>query len=663
MKFKMQLIALVVCTSMLCGCANFLSYNIKDEYADKLIYPERSIFLNQRDVSVVFVHGIGCHEIGYSAAFQYRFAERLGLQRDASQVANGRQVVQFWGASDDALDTEVVSHADFVPFKQIINVEDPSYADFVKDNQYTHLFPDAGVREKIFAKRLDKFKDIERKKYPDPAKALSVNPVPFSIFSDSCLDRSARNAALPSNSLLGPGVTVRRFVGHGYTVTFYEVLWSPISEKQKIKNLGYDFVSGEPGVSRTPNLTKIGERALINRSIKDGVLNAGIPDAVFYVGRGNEDVKRIVKSAICLSQVEKKFRKKGFWNVEETCKHLGVSNNDAALPKTLFFSESLGSRILLDSIAEISFANDAGVGSLFGHPSPVVENLVSGDFFMFANQLPVIEVGLGNYGAYFGSEELVGPPIKPRDDNIVDKCISDAVPAMKDVEMTADYTIYLRKFKAALDSSDPAAQINSPSMVFVAKTRYSALTKYHQEIGVCTQAIDRLTAKYTPSENIHLTYDPELIRDLEVAQKRLDVLRRPGPSGLDLYLQGRALAEIIDTPVDNESAREELRSRLNRQTFHVYAFSDANDLLSWEVSDEFKSHFAMVDFINVQTRVALPAIPVKGSWGAWVDPARAHLNYRFSTVAMDAIMCVLGEPKHSERPCTDFHHVDLDRGK
>lgn len=320
----------------------------------------------------------------------------------------------------------------------------------------------------------------------------------------------------------------------------------------------------------------------------------------------------------------------------------------------VFFSESLGSRILLDSISEMAFAVEAGSGTEPQQSAMLVDNLVSAPFFMFANQLPMLEVGLGDYsrGARLGQySDMAGPDTPPE----IARCLGEVGVGPNSALRYANLAWRLRRFRdhgVAREEvrSEDVALFGFPEHISdLAATARESFNDLHAAIAACRRANEQLYR--TNSEALYARYSGEVSR-------RLAGLTHPGPLGLDLYLQRKAI-QAIPSANETDQGTSTIVKHLDHLAFKIYAFSDANDLLTWEVNDDFKRKFGMVDFVNVQTRVALPALPVQGALGVFVAPTRAHLNYRHSNVALDVILCILGEdatkastscqPKHLNR--------------
>ncbi len=598
-----------------------------------------------REISIVYVHGIGCHEPGYSFPFMERLAARMGLVRDP------KATMQFYPFDRADLDKA----ADFATVRPPLQVVVPPSDEWVRDSFYTRIVPDAAARRDRYQKRLKAYRNHEE---PPPVPQV----IPFGKFADTCLDREkASNVGEPVNANLGPGVLVRRVSKPGVVATFYEVLWSPVSEERKRANLGYDFLAG-PKDRRGSNLSALSDRALANAEIKDGVLNGGIPDAVFYAGEGKYPARKIVRTAVCMATLGPAATTELIGTGAKNCGERMRALPEASLKETIFFSESLGSRVLFDALSELATLG-ASAGT-FAEPR-AVNRLVTSPFFMFANQLPMFEIASSDYSARFDAEAwpLVSNP-RLHDDkgmyepDLLRACIAEAGHGYKQIAETSEITLQIRALrKQAALSPEAVARFAE-----VGAKRHLALDNQLREASQCRRVNEGLSAGSTADPEVAkavVGMDPyERMMAIWTTQRLGEALGKPGPIGLDYYLQRLALQKIGSSlssgdPVAVAKARQELKAL----TLTVYAFSDANDILSWEVSREFQNRFAMVDFRNVQRRIANPVIPLPGRAGVLVYPDQAHLNYRYSDGTLNVIMCILGEVDTKNKPCDGLDHT------
>lgn len=153
--------------------------------------------------------------------------------------------------------------------------------------------------------------------------------------------------------------------GHGEQMTVHEVTWAPVINGIK-HALDYD---------RT--VPTAGKRSLLNRGLKDGLINARLADPVIYLGEQKSEIQFPVKFTLC-RVLKGQFK-------DDRCT-VPQSLVDRAGP-VVIITESLGSRITFDSIMALRATSDAPTGA-------AVDRLASrtSHVFMLANQLPLLEL-------------------------------------------------------------------------------------------------------------------------------------------------------------------------------------------------------------------------------------------------------------------------------
>jgi len=160
---------------------------------------------------------------------------------------------------------------------------------------------------------------------------------------------------------------------------FYELTWSPITDKQK-ESLEKDSTNNE-GLAR----------ADFNGSLK-GFLNETMPDLLIYNGNGYQKVTVSVAESVCwmLGDTWDGLPKKG----AHTCKKWPSSTfQNLGADDHFFVTHSLGSRITIDTIQNFSTSTRYD-----GHTSMErkIRNIVRDKeftVFMMANQLPLLQMG------------------------------------------------------------------------------------------------------------------------------------------------------------------------------------------------------------------------------------------------------------------------------
>lgn len=155
------------------------------------------------------------------------------------------------------------------------------------------------------------------------------------------------------------------------TVTITEVTWSPITTSLKQQLLDYD---------KTSDLSK--KRALLNRYLREGLVDDGFSDALAYSGKAGERIRNVVRKAICYSM-------SGKLDGNDAC-DLGSDNHRFA-----FITHSLGSRVVFDAlhVGEEEFAKAKNDNKLMLELDAMKEaSAKTVAIYMLANQLPLLEV-------------------------------------------------------------------------------------------------------------------------------------------------------------------------------------------------------------------------------------------------------------------------------
>ncbi|TDI94976.1 MAG: hypothetical protein E2O77_00015 [Caldithrix sp.] len=185
-------------------------------------------------------------------------------------------------------------------------------------------------------------------------------------------------------------ITVSRYFNNDMTreMIFYELVWSNIIEKEK-SNLKYDDSS-----AYTHN------RADINKMMKSFVNSVG-PDPFIYRGNKKEAILKTIGQGLCwvfssdwedLADHQHTMCDAAHISVSE-----GVQKDDYAI-----VTHSLGSRIVIDSLQALAVQAQGGFyGSVkedirqYPKVPQLLASLQKEEFpiFMFANQLPILQLG------------------------------------------------------------------------------------------------------------------------------------------------------------------------------------------------------------------------------------------------------------------------------
>lgn len=197
-----------------------------------------------------------------------------------------------------------------------------------------------------------------------------------------------------------------------------EITWSPLTQWIKTNLLGYDSPSvfaddaavtagciTSPALNSKP-VAPPPPRAMLNKLLKESVLDRALADAVIYVGSYGKVITRGVAEAVChaITGTDEKQRCK--WPTQE--------GNDAETTVYVFITHSLGSRIVYDMIMGLGSSNEQTTKSNFFNADeqnaarPFIRSLLARTpaIYMMASQLPMI--GLGNVSEREPSND-VGP--------------------------------------------------------------------------------------------------------------------------------------------------------------------------------------------------------------------------------------------------------------
>ena len=162
---------------------------------------------------------------------------------------------------------------------------------------------------------------------------------------------------------------------------FYELTWSPISEREK-EILAFDD-SGEHSF----------RRASINNTMK-GFMNSHVSDPLIYLGKAQDKILISVLNSLCWMMSRD-------WDdleehTAERCNATGSEYADVLDDEFAFISHSMGSRIVTDSLqALVQWISDEQQVN----PNPDLEFFI--DYmqnkripvYMLANQLPLLQLG------------------------------------------------------------------------------------------------------------------------------------------------------------------------------------------------------------------------------------------------------------------------------
>lgn len=156
-------------------------------------------------------------------------------------------------------------------------------------------------------------------------------------------------------------------------VTITEVTWSPITSALKKTLLDYDK---ESGLSN--------KRALINKKLREGLIDDGFSDALAYSGEAGERIRQVVWHAICHS-------------LAGNPQNGGKCDMQGSGQRFAFITHSLGSRVVFDLLhvdareeEDAARRNEISLMQQHALKQKISGNTVA--VYMLANQLPLLEM-------------------------------------------------------------------------------------------------------------------------------------------------------------------------------------------------------------------------------------------------------------------------------
>lgn len=308
-----------------------------------------------RHFVVTYVHGISCHSADYSAPFQFRFAKALGFVPLNADRVTGTGSIEWYELSGRTVAARGQE-------RDYLKTSDFGSADLsISATEVRAAFTTALKRKSLPRRFLDQCRPAAVDPSGEKAASAKATPSP-----------SATAAPPPAQ------IHVRKFI-HPKSrerLSFVEVLWSPLSEDNKRRFLAFDAATGTEAqrvfrIWRPLMSHRVyGEAAAANRFLKDTIVNGAFSDAVFYLGDGGPAVRDAVLAGLDIS----------VGLAKQADEHVPLR------PKYILVTESLGSRIVFDTIR--------AAPDLYWQSFEDVVALIRSQptFIMFANQLPLFEM-------------------------------------------------------------------------------------------------------------------------------------------------------------------------------------------------------------------------------------------------------------------------------
>jgi hypothetical protein len=602
---------------------------------------------------MVYVHGISCHSPDYSAPFQFRLAKALGMARAAP--------------------AEV------------------TVVELKRDGPISRTVPDY--------LSTDDFAPLESEGAPAQVKAAysamrAAKTIP-SDFAPACSDPETGNLVRPLDD---PRLSIRHFKrGATDKLSVIEVLWSPLSERQKLAKVGEDLNLDASSLrpaplwpsGRTVPRADVEKRAFANQILKASVINGAIADAIFYLGDGGPDIRAAVMAGIARAIALRREAASGATHQV----------------RMAIVAESLGSRIAFDTLREAPdrFAGeiDNAISLLKSQPRVI----------MFANQLPLLDIAarpdrtivsggkfddlVAQHSARIRILQDAGDAEAGRDvypfGSVADPpswraCAQafgfyaraatllatiDPKVAGASAEQLADnmqfaLTHPLSPILAMTGSGhareDIAANLASAHAFAGSAMAFLAFSPGGEGYANCQKKLslerDKVAAIYLARGAQGQAPVPEDIARAERLLKIADDVRASRIVDIDAisnsrasvvfallyrelqFLAGRCAKSAAPPGLCDPAT---IKTRLTRVAglvprIEVLAFSDPNDLLSYRVTPEqYESEtFA---FTNVPIRLADPILPAAGRWGGFTPPMEAHTNHKFDSRILRMLVC------------------------
>jgi hypothetical protein len=189
-----------------------------------------------------------------------------------------------------------------------------------------------------------------------------------------------------------------------------EITWSGLTAWIKNNQLAYDLsdpvAEGKPPTIACPAITETTNpfpREYLNKVIKENTLDLALSDAVLYVGTYGAKIERGMAEVLC------RLTSKQTYDASQICDWKSADPRQLN-SRFIFMTHSIGSRIVYDTLLDLSGTASRGGASAFStayreaaHPSTdrIVENTKA--IYMFANQLPLL--GLANVPVTLRSDD------------------------------------------------------------------------------------------------------------------------------------------------------------------------------------------------------------------------------------------------------------------
>jgi hypothetical protein len=177
-----------------------------------------------------------------------------------------------------------------------------------------------------------------------------------------------------------------------FTLRAVELTWSGLTRWVKTKQLGYDLTEVIPATPCNQEIRKQFDqpRVYVNRILKEQTLDRSLSDAVLYVGSYGTKINFAMADSLCRALTD---------DLESDACDWAKAQAKSSQPRTVIFvTHSLGSRIVYDTLLEMTGQQQTRAAAVFDHGSTaaqrsdVATNILrhNAATFMMANQLPLL---------------------------------------------------------------------------------------------------------------------------------------------------------------------------------------------------------------------------------------------------------------------------------
>ena len=372
----LAVIVIIVLAPILRGCA-FTKIQTIDHDFDGLLSSKlqdkvkfnTSKNSGDRNISVLMVHGIGRHCIGYANELVTGIAKQMNLTEGSS------------GKQSKYPSNECPEIDDYNSFDKIQNDQCQSIHDDQNDDQDCHSI-------------------ILKGRYPDKKMKGAIIPLKPGIrqINSSMGYIRTQNYLISSGDLL-PSIKLK----------LYELTWDSSTRWAKSTNVG------------KPDSEDDNSREGLNKHLKNQIINESIADAVLYLGDYQPFMQYPILMAFCkivsdISFIDGQYKVKKD-NYPFECDYQGINsrlkNNPHSNREIAILTHSLGTRMVFDTLGLLSEENfpvnywnefnknGASLKHILSHEDILSAKAIRSEFqqrvgkiFTLANQVPLLELGI-----------------------------------------------------------------------------------------------------------------------------------------------------------------------------------------------------------------------------------------------------------------------------